>query len=210
MHIKPGTHICLASNNKNKLREILDTLSAYDLTITPIGHFTTEEPAEDSGSYVGNATIKALAAAKASGLPALAEDSGAEYDAMDGGPGVETAPFIASEGGWERAMDNMNERVKATGLTSMRFRSTVLLAWPDGHIEYEQVAQEGNFVHPARGANGFGHDPYFIPQPIEGFNFFIPYTETRTTAEMSFAEKQATSPRAAALKKLMARLYSDT
>lgn len=204
-------HLVLATNNANKVSEITELLGMNGLTgltIESIGSYTQHEPVEDGGSYLANATIKAQAAAAITGLPCLAEDSGVEIAALGGAPGVETAPWVAAQGGWIAAMLAVHEKVKETGRAGMDFQSTFVLAFPDGTFIDATACCPGTFTYPPRGHEGFGHDPYFVPAEIkvEEFNYFIPYGGHCTYAEMGLAEKQKISPRALAMGKLVEKI----
>jgi XTP/dITP diphosphohydrolase len=126
------------------------------------------EPAETETTFLGNARIEAHAAARASGLPALADDSGIEVDALEGAPGVHTADWAATGQGRDfvRAMARTwreLETRRAPEPRTARFRCTLVLAWPDGHDEVFEGAVEGRCVWPMRGDRGHGYDPMFLP-----------------------------------------------
>lgn len=184
--------LVVATHNAGKLAEFEALLAAYPVTLTSAGALGLAEPAETEESFVGNARIKAHAAARASGLPALADDSGIEIDALGGAPGVHTADWAEGPGGRDfvRAMTRAWEALERTGAPAARrarFRCTLVIAWPDGHDEVFEGALEGACVWPMRGAEGHGYDPMFQPAGSE-----------RTLGEMSAAEKNAISHRAVA------------
>lgn len=157
-----------ATHNAGKLAEIEALLAPWPVELVPAAALGLSEPAETETSFLGNARIKAHAAAKASGLPALADDSGIEIDALGGAPGVYTADWAATPNGRDfvqamtRAWDEL-ERVKAPYPRTARFRCTLVLAWPDGHDEAFEGRIEGACVWPMRGEQGHGYDPMFQP-----------------------------------------------
>ncbi|MFN6952758.1 MAG: RdgB/HAM1 family non-canonical purine NTP pyrophosphatase [Albidovulum sp.] len=193
-----GDRLLVATHNKGKLEEIEALLAPYGITCTSAADLGLPEPAETETTFLGNARIKAHAAAKATGLPALADDSGIEVDALDGAPGVYTADWATTPGGrdFDQAMTRTweeLEKVHAPYPRTARFRATLVLAWPDGHEEVFEGKVEGQVVWPMRGRRGHGYDPMFQP---EGYAI--------TFAEMDAAEKNRISHRADAFRKLVA------
>lgn len=190
--------LVIATHNAGKLEEIAALLKPYPVEILSSGALGLPEPAETETSFVGNARIKAHAAARASGLPALADDSGIEIDALGGAPGVYTADWADAPQGRDfvkamrRAWDEL-ERVEAPHPRTARFRCTLALAWPDGHDEIFEGRLEGACVWPMRGVEGHGYDPMFQPA---GW--------TVTLGEMSQGEKNRISHRADAFGKFLA------
>ena len=159
-------------------------------------------PEETESSFVGNARLKAHSAAKATGTPALADDSGITIDALDGAPGVYTADWAEVEGGRDFlvAMTKTNDLVLESGKRppfTAQFRCTLVLAWPDGHDEVFEGRVDGQLVWPLRGALGHGYDPMFQP---DGFSV--------TFAEMTAAEKNGISHRADGFAKLLAHCFT--
>ena len=160
--------LVLASHNAGKLEEIGQLLEPYGVTISPAAALGLPEPAETEDSFAGNARIKAHAAAKASGLPALADDSGIEIDALDGAPGVYTADWAETAQGrdfnmaMQRAWDLLEAKAAAHPRRA-RFCCTLVLAWPDGKDEVFQGFVSGQIVWPMRGGQGHGYDPIFQP-----------------------------------------------
>lgn len=193
-----GKQLLVATHNKGKLAEIAALLAPYGIACVSGGEMGLPEPEETETTFVGNARIKAHAAAKATGLPALADDSGIEVDGLGGAPGVYTADWAMTPSGrdFEKAMtrtwDEL-ERVSAPYPRTARFRATMVLAWPDGHDEVFEGKVEGQVVWPMRGAEGHGYDPMFQPDGYE-----------LTFAEMDPAEKNRISHRADAFLKLVA------
>jgi XTP/dITP diphosphohydrolase len=156
------------------------------------------EPAETESTFVGNARIKAHAAARATGLPALADDSGIEVAALNGSPGVRTADWAETPQGRDfgLAMRKTHELLVQSGAPEpwkARFCCTLVLAWPDGDEAVFEGTIDGDLVWPPRGREGHGYDPIFCP---EG--------ETRTFAQMSWAEKNRVSHRAQAVARMVA------
>lgn len=185
----PG-RLVLASHNAGKLRELRALLAPRGFEVVSAGELGLAEPAETGRSFEENAAIKALAAARAAGLPALADDSGLMVTALGGAPGVYTADWaMAADGGrdYAAAMARVAREVGDNPDRRCAFVSTLALAWPDGHVQFHEGRVEGHFVHPPRGSAGFGYDPLFIPED-----------ETRTYGEMTPAEKALTNHRARA------------
>lgn len=193
----PGDRLLVATHNKGKLAEIADLLAPYGIACVSAGDMGLPEPAETETTFVGNARIKAHAAAGATGLLALADDSGIECDGLNGAPGVHTADWAETPNGrdfglamsrtWEAL-----EEAEAPFPRTARFRSTLVLAWPDGRDEVFEGKVEGQVVWPMRGKNGHGYDPMFQP---EG--------HTQTFGEMDPAFKNRISHRADAFRKLV-------
>ena len=192
-----GAKLVLASHNSGKLEEIRLLLAPFPVAVISAKELGLPVPEETESTFAGNATLKALAAAKATGLPALADDSGLEVEALRGAPGVHTADWAETPAGRDfvLAMTKVWERLEATRAAFPRrakFCSTLALAWPDGHVEVFAGQIAGQIVWPMRGGVGHGYDPIFRP---EGFN--------QTFGEMPPAQKNAISHRAVAFKKLV-------
>ncbi|MCY1126440.1 RdgB/HAM1 family non-canonical purine NTP pyrophosphatase [Frigidibacter sp. RF13] len=193
-----GDRLLVATHNSGKLEEIAALLQPYGITCVSAGEMGLPEPEETETTFVGNARIKAHAAAKATGLPALADDSGIEVDGLGGAPGVYTADWAMTPNGRDfvQAMSRTwaeLETVSAPYPRRARFRATMVLAWPDGHDEVFEGKVEGQVVWPTRGRQGHGYDPMFQPDGHE-----------ITFAEMDPAEKNRISHRADAFRKLSA------
>lgn len=189
--------IVVATHNDGKLREIKELLSPLGLAVVSAGALDLPVPEETEDSFAGNARLKAHAAAQATGLPALADDSGLEIEALGGAPGVHTADWAETPTGrdFELAMHRAHdllEQHKAPEPRRAAFVSTLCLAWPDGHDEIFEGRAEGRFVWPMRGTQGFGFDPVFVP---EG--------ETLTFGEMDPARKSELSHRTRAFQALV-------
>ena len=195
--------LVVATHNGGKLEEIADLLKGFPVEIVSAAELGLAEPAETETTFVGNARIKAHAAAKASGLPALADDSGIEVDALGGAPGVYTADWAIQPSGerdfghaMERVWEAL-ERADAPRPRTARFRCTLVLAWPDGHDEVFEGRIEGQCVWPRRGDQGHGYDPMFQP---DGYAV--------TLAEMDRWEKNRISHRGEAFAKMVAACLS--
>lgn len=177
--------LVIATHNTGKLAELRALLGDQIAHITSAGELGLPEPVEDGGSFIANALIKARAAAQASGLPALADDSGLCLNALGGAPGVDTANWT------KRGLQGLIELNEALGSNPDRSAHSVCvlaLAFPDGRYEIFEGRVEGQFVWPPRGDNGFGYDPVFQPAG-----------EARVYAQMSKDEKSAISHRRKAL-----------
>jgi XTP/dITP diphosphohydrolase len=193
-----GDTLLVASHNTGKIEEIADLLAPFGISVTSAAAHGLPEPDETETTFVGNARIKAHAAAKATGLPALADDSGIEIDALDGAPGVYTADWAETPNGRDFVMamtktHQMLEDRQAPQPRTAAFCCTLVLAWPDGHDEVFEGRMPGQIVWPMRGAQGHGYDPIFQP---EGYDI--------TFGEMDRWEKNRISHRARAFEKLVA------
>lgn len=192
-----GSSLVVATHNKGKLEEIQALLEPFGIKLTSNADHNLPEPEETETTFVGNARIKAHAAAKATGLPALADDSGLSVDALEGAPGVYTADWAETPNGRDfvMAMEKTWEKLEAINAPYPRtaqFRCTLVLAWPDGHDEVFEGVMPGQLVWPMRGDQGHGYDPIFQP---EGFEI--------TFGEMDRWEKNKISHRADAFNKLV-------
>lgn len=194
--LAPGP-LVIASHNAGKLREIAALVAPFGIEAKGAGAFGLVEPEETEPDFAGNARIKAHHAARATGFPALADDSGIEVAALNGAPGVFTANWAETAGGrdfpmamakvWQRLED-----MRAPEPRRARFCCTLCLAWPDGTDPLFEGAVDGRIVWPMRGELGFGFDPIFLPDG-----------ETQTFGEMDPARKQGMSHRAKAFVKLV-------
>jgi XTP/dITP diphosphohydrolase len=197
-----GKELVIATHNNGKLEEIADLLSPFGVTLTSNADHGLPEPDETETTFVGNARIKAHAAAKATGLPALADDSGLMIDGLGGAPGVYTADWAETPNGrdfgmaMQRAWDEL-EALDAPAPRTAQFCCTLVLAWPDGHDEVFPGLMPGQIVWPARGDQGHGYDPIFQP---EGYAV--------TFGEMDRWEKNKISHRADAFAKLLAGCFA--
>lgn len=192
-----GDRLLIASHNPGKLEEIRHLLEPYGIAVTSAAEHGLAEPEETETTFAGNARIKAHAAAQATGLPALADDSGIEIDALDGAPGVYTADWAETPSGRDfvKAMTDTWEKLEAVSAPvprTARFCCTFVLAWPDGHDEVFEGQMQGQIVWPMRGVQGHGYDPIFQP---DGYSV--------TFGEMDRWEKNRISHRAKAFVKLV-------
>jgi len=176
--------LAVATNNPGKLAEIARILAGHELVERP----PIPEPVEDGGTLEANARIKARAVCDATGLPAVADDTGLFVDALDGGPGVETAHF----GGWEALLPAL----AAASDRGATFRTVALVVFPDGREIVVEGSCRGTIARAPRGARGWGYDPVFVADDGDG----------RTFAEMTDDEKHAVSHRGRAFRALAARL----
>jgi len=193
--------LLVATHNAGKLEEISDLLSPYAVTVTGAAALNLPEPDETETSFSGNARIKAHAAAQATGLPALSDDSGIEIDALDGAPGVYTADWAETPTGRDFiiAMQLTHDKLttaQAAYPRTAQFCCTLVMAWPDGHDEVFSGVMPGQVVWPMRGALGHGYDPIFQPNGYE-----------ITFGEMDRWEKNKISHRSKAFQKLTAGCF---
>ncbi|WP_113446971.1 RdgB/HAM1 family non-canonical purine NTP pyrophosphatase [Rhizobium cremeum] len=164
--------IVVASHNAGKIAEIADLIGPFGFSARSAAELKFEEPEETGTTFEENAAIKALASAKAAGMPALSDDSGLVIDALDGAPGVYTANWAERGDGsrdFAMAMEKVEKALSergavAPGQRTGRFVSVLCLAWPDGHTEFFRGEVEGTIVWPPRGTAGFGYDPVFQPE----------------------------------------------
>lgn len=196
-----GDRLLVATHNKGKLEEISALLEPFGVSVAGAADMDLPEPVEDGTTFVENARIKAHAAAQATGLPALSDDSGIEIDALDGAPGVYTADWAETETGRDfvMAMTRAHDALQASGAPepwTARFCCTLVLAWPDGHDEVFAGVMAGRVVWPMRGDQGHGYDPIFVP---DGYDV--------TFGEMDRWEKNRISHRADAFAKLVAGCF---
>ncbi len=192
-----GDTLLVATHNAGKLEEIANLLEPFNVAVVGAAEKGLTEPEETETSFVGNALIKAHAAAQATGLPALSDDSGLEIDALNGAPGVYTADWAETDQGrdFEMAMETAYNKLLESGQGVpwiARFCCTLVLAWPDGHDEVFPGTIEGRIVWPMRGENGHGYDPIFQPNGRD-----------ITFAEMDRWEKNKISHRADAFARLV-------
>lgn len=197
----PGK-LVVATHNKGKLEEISALLGSFGVEILSAAGLGLPEPAETEESFVGNARIKAHAAAQASGIVALADDSGICVDALNGAPGVHTADWAEGPGGrdFHRAMTRTwqeLEKIDAPEPRRAQFRCTLVVAWPDGEDAVFEGVMAGRVVWPMRGTMGHGYDPIFQP---DGHDL--------TFGEMDRWEKNRISHRADAFAKLVAGCFT--
>ena len=191
-----GGDLVVATGNPGKAAEIADLLAPYAVAVRRLGEFTDVVPEETGATFAANAVIKAEAAAAASGLPALADDSGLAVAALDGAPGIHSARWAAEAGGFPAAMALLRARLRGRADDRAAFHCALALAWPDGVVRTVEGTVGGRLVFPPRGGRGFGYDPIFVPAG-----------ERRTFGEMDPAEKAGRSHRADAFRKLVAACF---
>lgn len=173
--------VVIATHNAGKLAEMRDLLVPFGIAAVSAGELGLPEPEETGTTYAENAAIKAHAASRAAGLPALADDSGVAVEALDGAPGLFSARWAGKPADFAAAMARVERELARRGTSGLRrahFVSALVLAWPDGHEELFEGRIHGSLVAPPRGRQGFGYDPMFEPDG-----------ETRTFGEMSADEK---------------------
>ena len=189
--------LVLATHNPGKVGELVELLAPWGVEVVSAGDLGLPEPEETGETFIDNALLKARAATAATGLPALADDSGLSVSGLDGRPGVYTADWAGSPRDFTRAMRRVQDELGSNPDRRAAFMSTLALVWPDGHEEVFEGRVDGTLVWPPRGDIGWGYDPMFAP---EG--------GTRTYGEMPAEEKHATSHRARALAKLVAACFT--
>lgn len=186
--------LVVASHNQGKVREIADLIAPFAIEAVPASALALAEPEETEPTFIGNALIKAHAAASASGMAALSDDSGLCVDALDGEPGVLSARWAGPRKDFRDAMQKVHERLRDCGARdrTAHFVCALAIAWPDGHAETFEGRVTGQLVWPPRGTLGFGYDPMFVP---EGHGI--------TFGEMRPAQKHGMSHRARAFAKFV-------
>lgn len=192
-----GSRLVVASHNPGKLVEIRELLEPFGLAAVSAGELGLPEPEENAPDFAGNARIKALAAARASGLAALADDSGFSVAALDGAPGVYSARWAGATKDFGAAMRRVNELLRDAADRRAWFTAALCLGWPDGHTDTFLGRVDGITVWPPRGDKGFGYDPIFVPAGAD-----------LTFGEMNPDEKHALSHRARAFAQLCAACLS--
>lgn len=188
----------IASHNAGKIREIADLIGPYGLSAEGADALGLPEPEETEKTFMGNALLKARAGAEASGLVALADDSGLEVTALDGAPGIYSARWAGEPRDFYAAMEKVRTELEGRGATDMsaRFVCALALAHPDGDTRVYEGEVRGTLTFPPRGDKGFGYDPIFIPDG-HGVTF----------AEMDPGQKHAMSHRADAFRQLVADVF---
>jgi XTP/dITP diphosphohydrolase len=180
--------LVIATHNPGKLAEMRDLLAIYGIDAISAGELGLPEPEETGTSFRANARIKAAAAAKASGIPAFADDSGLAVDVLNGEPGIHSARWAGPDKDFRVAMNEVQTRLMEVGAKAAErrrahFVSALCVAWPDGHVEEFEAQVDGTVVWPPRGTKGFGYDPLFLPDG-----------HTHTFGEMTSEEKHGLPP----------------
>lgn len=201
--LETGERLVVASHNQGKVREINDLIRPFGVEAVSAGELGLPVPEETGQTFADNAILKAVAAAKASGLMALSDDSGLAVDALDGAPGIYSARWAGPEKDFSLAMRNVEEKLQAGGAIApadrkAHFVCALCIADPDGETEVFEGQVHGQLVWPPRGSMGFGYDPVFQP---DGYDI--------TFGEMNPDAKHAISHRAVAFNLLIAALFQD-
>jgi len=192
----PGP-LVVASHNAGKVREITALLGPYGMAPVSAATLNLPEPDETGDTFAANAELKALAAARATGLPALSDDSGLCVDALGGAPGIYSARWAGPTKDFSIAMARVQEELQASGQApTAHFICALTLAWPDGEMATFIGRVDGTLIWPPRGDRGFGYDPIFVPQ---GYDISF--------GEMDPDAKHAMSHRADAFAQLVAAVF---
>ncbi len=181
--------VVIATHNPGKLREMRELLAPYGVEAQSAGELNLAEPKETGRSFAENARIKAMAAAKATGRAAFADDSGLVMEALGGEPGIHSARWAGPDKDFRSAMNRIQTLLIARGAREpsqrrAHFIAALCLAWPDGHVEEFEGRVDGVAVWPPRGDKGFGYDPLFLPDG-----------HARTFGEMGADEKHGLPPK---------------
>lgn len=195
-----GNRLVVASHNPGKLREIAELVSGRGIEAVSAAELGLPEPEETGTSFAANAELKARAAATASRLPAMADDSGLAVHALGGEPGIYSARWAGPDRDFGAAMQKVEHLLTASSRAdrSAHFICALCLAWPDGHVETFEGRVHGTLVWPPRGDRGFGYDPMFL---ADG--------KTETFGEMDQTRKHAMSHRARAFAALVEGCLDD-
>jgi XTP/dITP diphosphohydrolase len=196
--LNPGDKLVLASHNKGKLAEFRDLLAPYGVEVVSAGDLGVPEPEETGETFEENARLKAIVSTFVTGLPALADDSGLEVEALGGAPGIYSARWAGEDRDFGAAMARVEKELGEKGALGgseprANFICVLCLATPDGEIEVFEGKVHGHLTFPARGVNGFGYDPIFV---ADG--------QAQTFGEMQPDAKHAISHRAEAFAKFAA------
>ncbi|HAX91212.1 MAG TPA: non-canonical purine NTP pyrophosphatase, RdgB/HAM1 family [Rhodospirillaceae bacterium] len=198
MRFGADNKLLLATHNRGKLKEFQSLLAPLGVTVVGAGDLALPEPEETGLTFHDNALLKARVAMAATGLPALADDSGLCVNALGGQPGLHSARWCGDQRDPMVGMKRVHEELGELPDRSAYFICVLTLVWPDGAHEIVEGRCDGQIIWPPRGALGHGYDPFFQPDG-----------ETRTFGEMSEEEKQALSHRGRAMEKLLAVLHSS-
>jgi len=195
--VRAPSRLVIATKNSDKVREVRAVLARSIPTTTVVEGLEWDDVDETGSTLIENALLKAMAVVAATGIPALADDTGLEVDALDGGPGVHTARFAGPGASYEANRQKLISVLTDTDNRSARFRTVVAMAFPDGTAVTAEGVLEGEITRGERGSGGFGYDPVFS---VGG----------RTLAEIPEREKNTMSHRAVALAALVERLNNPT
>jgi XTP/dITP diphosphohydrolase len=188
-----GERLVIATHNKGKLAEMAALMAPLGIATVGAGTLGLPEPEETGATFEENAALKARAAAAASGLPALADDSGLVVPALSGAPGIYSARWAGPERDFRLAMERVERELAGKSDRRAHFVAALALAWPDDHVEVMRGEVHGTLVWPPRGTRGFGYDPMFLPAGGR-----------ETFGELDPEAKHRISHRAAAFRKLVA------
>jgi XTP/dITP diphosphohydrolase len=194
-----GGELVVATHNPGKLREIVALLEPLGAVVSSAGARGLPEPEETGLTFIANAELKALAAAQAAGVPALADDSGLAVEALGGAPGIYSARWAGPDKDFDAAMTRVRDEIAASGTADTRaaFICALSLAWPDGHCDSFEGRIDGHLVFPPRGTRGFGYDPIFIANGMD-----------ITFGEMDPGAKHQISHRADAFRRLVTACFT--
>jgi XTP/dITP diphosphohydrolase len=201
--LPPDTRLVVASHNAGKVREIVELVAPFGLSVSTAAELGLPEPAETGSSFLANAQLKARAAARAAALPALADDSGLEVVALGGAPGIYSARWAGPDKDFGLAMQRVHDELARCGAWQRpgpfaNFTAALCLAWPDGEDAVFEGKVKGHLVWPPRGGKGFGYDPMFVPEGL-----------SLTFGEMEPDAKHAISHRARAFGRFVRACLSD-
>lgn len=191
-----GDKLVIATHNAGKLVEIAELLAPFGVEVTSAGALGLPEPEETGSSFIANAELKARAAAQASGLPALADDSGLSVSGLGGQPGIYSARWAGPGKDFGPAMERVQRELGDNPDRRCAFICALTICWPDGEMRSFEGRVEGTVVFPPRGRNGFGYDPMVQPDDSD-----------LTFGEMTPAAKHAISHRARAFAQLVAAVF---
>jgi XTP/dITP diphosphohydrolase len=198
--LKRGDKVVIASHNEGKVRELAALLVPFGIDCVSAKSLDIPEPEETGTTFSDNAKLKALAAARASGMTAIADDSGLEVAALGGAPGIHSARWAGEARDFGLAMQRVHQALKAKGVTGpcANFICSLALAALDGPAQSFEGRVFGTLVWPPRGNRGFGYDPIFVP---DGYK--------ETFGEMERGLKNRLSHRMRAFEQLIAATYND-
>ena len=212
--LKRGDRLVVASHNPGKIVEINDLVRPFGVEAISAGTLGISEPDESASTFAGNAQLKALHSARASGLPALSDDSGLEVEALGGAPGIYSARWAGPSKDFVAAMQKVAGEVRAKGAwpaageaagPRASFMCALCLAWPDGATQIFEGRIVGHLIWPPRGGRGFGYDPMFLPE--DGHLSGGTGDGTLTFGEMNPQAKHAISHRARAFAQFVAACF---
>lgn len=189
MHRRLTGPVVIATHNPGKLREMRELLAPYGIEAQSAGELGLAEPEETGTTFAQNARIKAMAATRATGKPAFADDSGLVVEALGGEPGIHSARWAGPDKDFRGAMNRIQtllieRNAKSPQQRRAHFIAALCLAWPDGHVEDFEGRVDGAIAWPPRGDKGFGYDSLFLPDGL-----------SRTFGEMTADEKHGLPPK---------------